>query len=71
VTGFIALSLQHQELDRAALGRAVWGPGSASRPTCLSHELVSHLDRSILTGAHCRYQPAEPLTWNLYASDKR
>jgi len=49
VTGFIALSLQHQELDRAALGRAVWGPGSASRPTCLSRARLSprplHPDR--------------------------
>jgi hypothetical protein len=39
--------------------------------TDLPPELVSDLDRSILTGAHCRYQPAEPLTWYLHASDKR
>ncbi|HUP70071.1 MAG TPA: AAA family ATPase [Acidimicrobiales bacterium] len=29
-------------------------------------ELGSHLDRSIVTGTYCRYQPAEPLTWNLH-----
>ena len=28
-------------------------------------ELGSHLDRSIVTGTYCRYQPAEPLTWDL------
>jgi tetratricopeptide (TPR) repeat protein len=29
-------------------------------------ELGSHLDRSIVTGIYCRYQPAEPLTWDLH-----
>ena len=29
-------------------------------------ELGSHLDRSIVTGTYCRYQPAEPLTWDLH-----
>jgi hypothetical protein len=28
-------------------------------------ELGSHLDRSIVTGRYCRYQPSEPLTWDL------
>ncbi|MDP8937645.1 MAG: hypothetical protein M3O23_07950, partial [Actinomycetota bacterium] len=30
-------------------------------------ELGSHLDRSIVTGTYCRYQPTEPLTWDLHA----
>jgi hypothetical protein len=29
-------------------------------------ELGAHLDRSILTGTTCRYEPAEHLTWTLY-----
>ena len=33
-------------------------------------ELGSHLDRSIVTGTHCRYQPAEPLTWDLQVRPK-
>ena len=33
-------------------------------------ELGSHLDRSIITGTHCRYQPTEPLTWDLQAQPK-
>ncbi len=28
-------------------------------------ELGSHLDRSIVTGTYCRYQPTEPLTWEV------
>jgi hypothetical protein len=28
-------------------------------------ELGAHLDRSIVTGTTCRYDPAEPLTWRL------
>jgi predicted ATPase/class 3 adenylate cyclase len=28
-------------------------------------ELGSHLDRSLVTGTSCRYQPREPLTWTL------
>lgn len=30
-------------------------------------ELGAHLDRSIVTGNYCRYQPTEPLTWDLTA----
>ncbi|MDP8976468.1 MAG: AAA family ATPase [Actinomycetota bacterium] len=33
-------------------------------------ELGSHLDRSIVTGTYCRYEPTEPLTWNVRASPK-
>lgn len=33
-------------------------------------ELGSHLDRSIVTGTYCRYQPTEPLTWDLQARPK-
>ena len=28
-------------------------------------DLGTHLDRSIVTGNYCRYQPSEPLTWDL------
>ena len=28
-------------------------------------ELGSHLDRSLVTGTSCRYQPREPLTWTV------
>ncbi len=28
-------------------------------------ELGAHLDRSVLTGTQCRYEPAERLTWTL------
>lgn len=28
-------------------------------------ELGNHLDRSIVTGNYCRYQPTEPITWDL------
>ncbi|QYN39917.1 hypothetical protein K1T35_23635 [Pseudonocardia sp. DSM 110487] len=28
-------------------------------------ELGAHLDRSVITGTTCRYDPAEPLTWRL------
>jgi AAA ATPase domain len=28
-------------------------------------ELGQHLDRSIITGTHCRYQPTEPLAWDV------
>jgi hypothetical protein len=28
-------------------------------------ELGQHLDRSILTGTHCRYQPTDPITWDV------
>jgi hypothetical protein len=28
-------------------------------------ELGAHLDRSIVTGHHCRYQPTEPLSWDV------
>jgi predicted ATPase/class 3 adenylate cyclase len=30
-------------------------------------ELGSHLDRSLVTGTSCRYQPREPLTWTVSA----
>ena len=30
-------------------------------------ELGTHLDRSIITGTNCRYQPNETLTWDLHA----
>lgn len=30
-------------------------------------ELGQHLDRSIVTGTHCRYEPTEPLTWDVSA----
>lgn len=30
-------------------------------------DLGAHLDRSIVTGNYCRYQPSEPLTWDLHA----
>ncbi len=33
-------------------------------------ELGSHLDRSIITGTYCRYQPTEPLTWDLQVRPK-
>jgi hypothetical protein len=33
-------------------------------------ELGEHLDRSIITGTTCRYQPTTPITWKLKASDK-
>ena len=33
-------------------------------------ELGEHLDRSILTGTTCRYQPTTPMTWKLKAGDK-
>ena len=33
-------------------------------------DLGTHLDRSIVTGNFCRYQPAEPLTWDLQAPPK-
>ncbi len=33
-------------------------------------DLGSHLDRSIVTGTYCRYQPTEPLTWDLQARPK-
>ena len=33
-------------------------------------ELGEHLDRSVVTGTYCRYQPAEPLTWNLRTPSK-
>jgi len=33
-------------------------------------ELGEHLDRSIITGTTCRYQPATPMTWKLTAMDK-
>jgi tetratricopeptide (TPR) repeat protein len=33
-------------------------------------ELGAHLDRSIVTGNHCRYQPTEPLTWDLSSKPK-
>ncbi|MDP9068188.1 MAG: AAA family ATPase [Actinomycetota bacterium] len=32
-------------------------------------ELGSHLDRSIVTGNYCRYEPAEPMTWNLHGPE--
>jgi hypothetical protein len=28
-------------------------------------ELGAHLDRSVVTGTTCRYQPAEPVSWSL------
>ena len=28
-------------------------------------ELGAHLDRSVVTGNHCRYQPTEPLIWDV------
>ncbi|MGH8994047.1 MAG: hypothetical protein ACRDZ7_21260 [Acidimicrobiia bacterium] len=28
-------------------------------------ELGSHLDRSVVTGTTCRYQPVEPVSWSL------
>ncbi|MDQ4038006.1 MAG: AAA family ATPase [Actinomycetota bacterium] len=31
-------------------------------------ELGAHLDRSVLTGTQCRYEPAEQLTWTLSSS---
>lgn len=30
-------------------------------------ELGTHLDRSVITGNYCRYQPSEPLKWSLPA----
>ncbi len=33
-------------------------------------ERGSHLDRSIITGTYCRYQPTEPLTWDLQVRPK-
>ncbi len=33
------------------------------RIEAVSPELGSQLDRSIVTGTYCRYQPTEPLTW--------
>lgn len=33
-------------------------------------ELGSHLDRSIITGTYCRYEPAESLTWDLQVRSK-
>jgi hypothetical protein len=33
-------------------------------------ELGKHLDRSIITGTTCRYQPTTPMTWKLKASAK-
>ncbi len=36
-----------------------------SRVTAVLPELGAHLDRSVLTGSTCRYQPTEPLTWTL------
>ena len=34
-------------------------------------ELGAHLDRSIVTGNYCRYQPTEPVTWELHSRTKR
>jgi hypothetical protein len=31
-------------------------------------DLGRHLDRSIITGTHCRYQPAEPVAWDVSAT---
>ncbi|CAN5261829.1 hypothetical protein BH24ACT9_BH24ACT9_14140 [soil metagenome] len=28
-------------------------------------ELGTHLDRSVVTGTSCRYEPAQPVTWTL------
>jgi hypothetical protein len=36
-----------------------------SRITVALPELGNHLDRSISTGNYCRYQPTEPITWDL------
>jgi hypothetical protein len=33
-------------------------------------ELGAHLDRSVITGTTCRYQPVTPVTWKLKTSDK-
>ena len=33
-------------------------------------DLGTHLDRSIVTGNYCRYQPTEPLTWDLQPSPR-
>jgi hypothetical protein len=33
-------------------------------------ELGAHLDRSIITGTTCRYQPTTPLIWKLEARDE-
>jgi hypothetical protein len=33
-------------------------------------DLGAHLDRSIVTGNQCRYQPTEPLTWDLSTKPK-
>jgi len=30
-------------------------------------ELGAHLDRSIVTGSYCRYQPDETITWDVDA----
>ena len=39
------------------------------RITAVLPELGAHLDRSIVTGNYCRYQPTERLTWDLGALD--
>ena len=33
-------------------------------------ELGAHLDRSVVTGNYCRYQPTEQLTWDLSVKPK-
>ena len=43
---------------------------SIGRIEAVLPELGSHLDRSIITGTYCRYQPAEPLTWDLQVRPK-
>jgi len=45
--------------------------GAISRISAVLPELGTHLDRSVLTGTSCRYEPTQQVTWTLKNTQRR